>query len=104
MNQDNAMDEGDLISEFTKQGDPAAASQKGSMGETLKSKKKGQIIPAKQMKDEDWEQKFYDLLEQDLIDVPEDYYDEQILFDKPDQLMEIFQSLEERNLEIIKKL
>ena len=39
-----------------------------------------------------------------MIDVPEDYYDEKILFSEPDELMEIFQSLEERNLEIIKKL
>ena len=56
------------------------------------------------MSDADWEQRFNDLLEQDLIDVPEDYYDEKILFSEPDELMEIFQSLEERNLEIIKKL
>ena len=42
MSRDNEMDEGDLISEFTKQGDAAAASQKGSMNDTQKSKKKGQ--------------------------------------------------------------
>lgn len=75
------------------------------MNDTQKSKKKGMSTSiAKQISDADWEQRFNDLLEQDLIDVPEDYYDEKILFSEPDELMEIFQSLEERNLEIIKKL
>jgi len=35
------------------------------------------------------------LLEETLIDVPEDFYDEDILFDDPDQLMQIFADLEE---------
>jgi len=55
------------------------------------------------MTDADWEKTFYEQLEQDLIDVPEDYYDEKILFEEPEQLMEIFHNIEERNLEIIKK-
>ena len=55
------------------------------------------------MNNDDWEKRFYDLLAKDLIDVPEDYYDEKILFSEPEQLMEIFHNIEERNLEIIKK-
>lgn len=55
------------------------------------------------MTDKDWSNKFEELLNADLIDVGEDYYDEPILFKDPDQLMQIFTSLEEKNLEIIKK-
>jgi len=45
--------------------------------------------------DKYWEERFDYLLKQDLINVPKDYYDEQILFDDPDQLMEVFAYLEE---------
>ena len=55
------------------------------------------------MTDEEWRRKCEELLNADLIDVPEDYYDEPILFDNAEQLMQIFTSLEEKNLEIIKK-
>ena len=51
--------------------------------------------------DKYWEERFDHLLKQDLIDVPRDYYDEQILFDDPDQLMEVFAYLEEQNLKNI---
>ena len=37
----------------------------------------------------------------DLIDVGEDFYDEEILFDSPNQLMEIYGILEENNLKTI---
>ena len=69
----------------------------------LGKSKKGQKIPPKEMTDRDWADKFEELLQADLIDVPEDYYDEPILFDTAEQLMQIFTSLEEKNLEIIKK-
>lgn len=55
------------------------------------------------MTDKDWANKFEELLNADLIDVPEDYYDEPIYFKNSEQLMQIFTSLEEKNLEIIKK-
>ena len=55
------------------------------------------------MTDEDWGNKFEEWLAAELIDVPEDYYEEPQLFEDPDQLMSIFTSLEEKNLEIIKK-
>lgn len=35
----------------------------------------------------------------DLIDVPKEYYEELTLFDSPKQLMNIFSSLEEDNLQ-----
>ena len=41
------------------------------------------------------------LLEMDLIDVGDDYYNEEILFSDPDQLMEIYSQLEEQNLKKI---
>ena len=67
-----------------------------------KSKKGGKLAP-KEMTDRDWADKFEELLHADLIDVPEDFYDEPILFETAEQLMQIFTSLEEKNLEIIKK-
>ena len=43
------------------------------------------------------------MLAADLINVPEKYYDAPIMFSDSEQLMSIFTSLEEKNLEIIKK-
>lgn len=53
------------------------------------------------MNDKYWEERFEYLLKQDLINVPKDYYDEKILFDDPEQLMEVFSYLEEQNLKNI---
>lgn len=107
-NQDAFQDEDQFLSEFSKPLDNAQNSQGGSkMDATATSvatkSKKGQKIPPKEMTDKDWANKFEELLAADLIDVGEDYYDEPILFNDPDQLMQIFTSLEEKNLEIIKK-
>lgn len=56
------------------------------------------------MTEKDWEKRFEQLLAEDLIDVKdENFYDEEILFDDPEQLMNIFSYLEEKNLAIIKK-
>jgi hypothetical protein len=49
--------------------------------------RRGQQAIRKEMTDKDWANKFEELLNADLIDVPEDYYDEPILFGDPDQLM-----------------
>ena len=49
----------------------------------------------------EWEAKFDQLLAEDLIDVPEDYYEEQIQFTDPSDLSKIFSDLEERNLFLI---
>lgn len=70
---------------------------------SISKSKKGQKMAPKEMTAEDWANKFEELLNADLIDVPEDYYDENILFKNSEQLMQIFTSLEEKNLEIIKK-
>ena len=70
-----------------------------SMGRGRKNVKPG----PREYTDEDWANKFEELLNADLINVPEKYYDNPIKFDDPDQLMSIFTSLEEKNLEIIKK-
>ena len=43
------------------------------------------------------------LHKEDLIDVPDDFYDEDILFTDPNQLMEMFSDLEEANLDNIRK-
>lgn len=49
----------------------------------------------------DLEAKFDQLLAEDLIDVPEDYYEEAIQFTDPSDLSKIFSDLEERNLFLI---
>lgn len=38
-----------------------------------------------------------------MIDVPDDFYDDDILYDHPDQLMERFTSLEDANLKNVLK-
>ena len=43
------------------------------------------------------------LLKLDLIDVPEDFYQEELLFNEPERLMEVFTQLEEQNLQNISK-
>lgn len=67
--------------------------------------RKGLKPGPKDMTDQDWSNIFEERYEADLIDVNDDHYDEKILFDPEDadQLMQIFTSLEEKNLEIIKK-
>ena len=58
----------------------------------------------KQISDADLEKIFDKRLREDLIDVPEDYYEEDILFNDPKQLLDIFTQLEEKNLTIIRKI
>ena len=55
------------------------------------------------MTDKDWEKRFYDLLKLDLIELPEDFYEETLLFDEPERLMDVFTQLEEQNLTNISK-
>ena len=70
--------------------------------EQTQNKSKGKEVKSKQAKNEDFlDQKFEQLLEMDLIDVGEDFYDEEILFENPGQLMEIYSLLEEQNLKMI---
>ena len=48
--------------------------------------------------DEEWGERFQDLLEAHLIDVPDNFYDEVQAFNDPDELNTIFNELEEQNL------
>lgn len=56
--------------------------------------KKGAKFVNKEVKqnftNENWELIFDQLMEENKIDVPPDFYDEEILFDDPEQLIEIF--------------
>ncbi len=54
-----------------------------------------------QMTDKDWNLKFEYLMSQDLIELPIDYYDEELYFKDFDELNEIFTDLEEKNLYLI---
>lgn len=47
------------------------------------------------MSKSDWESRFYMLLRLDLIDVPSDFYQEELLFNEPERLMDVFTQLEE---------
>lgn len=47
------------------------------------------------------EKEFDKLLENDDIDVPDNFYDEEILFSRPSQLMTIFNDEQEINLDRI---
>jgi hypothetical protein len=53
------------------------------------------------MSDKDWEAKFELLMSEDLIDLPPDLRNEELYFTDPNQMDEIFQELEERNLYLI---
>ena len=106
-NPERFLDDDQFLSEFSKPQDAGATSQAGSKLDatvtSLGRGKRGLRLGPKDMTDEDWGNKFEEWLAAELIDVPEDYYEEPQLFEDPDQLMSIFTSLEEKNLEIIKK-
>lgn len=50
------------------------------------------------MTDKDWEAKFEMLFKEDLIDLPEDFFDEELYYNDPNELNNIFSELEEKNL------
>lgn len=47
--------------------------------------------------------KFEELLKDDLIDLPEDFYDEELLDTDPEYIPSIFGQLEDKNLKIIRR-
>lgn len=49
-----------------------------------------EIVNNVKMTDKDWENRFNDLLKLDLIEMPLDFYDENLLFDEPEKLMDVF--------------
>lgn len=53
------------------------------------------------MTDSDWDRKFEQLMVEDLIDLPEDFFDEELRFSDPNELNDIFTILEEKNLYFI---
>ena len=52
----------------------------------------------REITDAEWGERFDDLLNAHLIDVPDDYYDNERAFNDPDELNSIFNELEEKNL------
>lgn len=68
-----------------------------------RSRKTAQIQALKRenMTDKDWEAKFELLFNEDLIDLPEEFFDEELLYSDPNDLNNIFSELEEKNLYLI---
>lgn len=54
-----------------------------------------------QITDEEWDFRFKQLLKLSLIDVPDDFYRDDLYFENPDDLKEIFQRLEDDSLKMI---
>ena len=54
--------------------------------------------------DAEWERRFDELMSLHLVDVPEDYYDDELFFKSPGELDSIFNKLEEENLFSISQL
>lgn len=66
----------------------------------MRSKKESQY---KEISEREWESLFQKYLDDDRVEVPEDYYDEDILYDDTEQLMDIYSFLEEQNLKRIRE-
>ena len=45
---------------------------------------------SKTLNDDDWEKRFERLLKLDLIELPAGFYEETMLFDEPERLMDVF--------------
>jgi hypothetical protein len=86
----------------------ADASDKPSLGSTLPAggatgiykNKKGNALQFQQLKrenmnDKDWDAKFEMLFAEDLIAVDDDFFDEELCFNDPNDLNQIFSELEE---------
>lgn len=57
-----------------------------------------QALKRENMSDKDWESKFEMLLKEDLVELQEDFFDEELFFTDPNDLNNIFSELEEKNL------
>ena len=53
------------------------------------------------MTDKDWENRFDQLMSLHLIDVPDDYYDDELKLKDPNELKQIFDKMEQTNLKNI---
>jgi hypothetical protein len=56
------------------------------------------------MTEADWSKRFEDLLELNLIELPEKYYEDEIYFKTTEELDDLFTTLEEKNLSLINKI
>ena len=82
-----SLDEEDLTSDFSK----APIEQEMPRRVTGKAN----TASTKKLTDAEWGNLFYERLDQDLIEVPAEFYEETIFFEDPDQLNLIFSDLEE---------
>lgn len=76
-------------------------------GKTLKTKGKSsnQMIRRSDMTDRaDWEIRFGELLELNLIQLPDEYYEDELYFKNTEDLEDLFTDLEEKNLSLINKI
>lgn len=53
------------------------------------------------MNEKDWNNKFEKLFQEDLVELPENFFEEELNFADPNDLNEIFTILEEKNLYLI---
>jgi hypothetical protein len=60
-----------------------------------------QQLKRETMTDKDWDAKFELLIREDLIELPDDFYEEELFFTDPNDLNNIFSELEEKNLYLI---
>ena len=56
------------------------------------------------MTEKDWENRFNQLMSLHLIDVPDDYYKDELQFKDPNQLKSIFEDKEQDNLKMISQM
>ena len=76
-------------------------------GKTLKTKGKSsnQMIRRSDMTDRaDWEIRFGELLELNLIQLPDEYYEDELYFKNTEDIEDLFTDLEEKNLSLINKI
>ena len=55
------------------------------------------------MNDRDWETKFEQLWNEDMIELPEEFFFEKLYYTNPNELSDVFSDLEEKNLYLIHK-
>lgn len=77
------------------------ASQKQDQARGMKKGQGAQPLRKENMTLQDWDHKFEELIAKDLIDMPEDFYNEELKFQDPNELKDIFTLLEEKNLYFI---
>lgn len=68
-----------------------------------KSRRRTSVTHDQQSKIDELKVKFEELLKDDLIDLPEDFYDEELLDTDPEYIPSIFGQLEDKNLKIIRR-